>query len=137
MLPEAPPTWDAPLQQLLAGHVIDGYGLLDHTGKCLASFGSLSTELWGSDGSDSNSSSGNEQRVEQEPAATAAAAAQDGQLSPAAQQLLTLFNSSEWGREAVVHATWADTCAARPAAHPHRPCCVPTITCLQMPTPTI
>ena len=48
-VPLEQPSWDDPLQQLLGAHVIDGYGLLDHTGKCLASFGRLSEELWGAD----------------------------------------------------------------------------------------
>ena len=98
MPPAAPSAWDAPLQQLLASHVIDGYGLLDHTGKCLASFGSLSAELWGS------SDGGNEQQQQQRQQQTAqAAGGSRDELSPAARQLLTLFNSSEWDIHAAVH----------------------------------
>ena len=96
MPPVAPSAWDAPLQQLLASRVLDGYGLLDHTGKCLASFGSLAAELWGS-----NTGSCVEQQ--QQPASSAAAAAAGDELSPTARQLLTLFNSSEWEVHAVVH----------------------------------
>ena len=84
---EAALAWDAPLQQLLVSRVLDGYGLLDHTGKCLASFGSLSTELWC--GGSSNSSS------DRKLVAATAAATGGEDLPPAARQLLMLFNSSE------------------------------------------
>jgi len=84
---EAALAWDAPLQQLLVCRVLYGYGRLAHTGKCLASLGSLSTELWC--GGSSNSSS------DQELVAATAAATGGQDLPPAARQLLMLFNSSE------------------------------------------
>lgn len=33
--------WDAPLQQLLAQGVLDGYALVSHPGEVIAAFGSL------------------------------------------------------------------------------------------------
>ena len=82
----AAPAWDAPLQQLLARRVLDGYGLLDCTGKCIASFGSLTAELWDS------SSSGD---VRQQQQAPPPAAARGEEPTPAARQIHALFSSGE------------------------------------------